>query len=370
MLALLSACSIIPNDGPSTRRMESAGLADSDRPIGNYTLLPLTADLAGNLQHATASRPAGARQSFPAARPLGLIGPGDKLQITLWEPNPTSGSLFERAGMNVTVRVETDGTIAVPYAGRIPVGGRSAAQAEAAILARMKSQSASIQVTVLTLEDVTNGVIVQGEVAHPGRVVLTPGAGNLLDALALAGGSRLPGHLAVVRLTRGSTTVTRDLNSVSAGSPDDVALAPGDRIEVAPVGKHFYAFGAVNRPGEQPYASGEMSLGQSLGRMSGLQDNRANPEAVFVFRRQPAELTRTLLANPDSATTDLTQVVYRLNMADPNSFFVAQNFQVAPNDVVFVSQIVVSEMNKFLSILVNLSGAAAVPRNFTPVGGF
>jgi polysaccharide export outer membrane protein len=363
-LALLaSGCSAIPTDGPSRRQVERGGERDAAEPIP-YTLITLDAPVAAAvLLHANATRPAAEDTRLAAGRPLGQIGIGDTLQVTMWEPNPTSGTLFERPGTNVTVRVGQDGTVAVPFAGRIRVADRSPAQAEAAILAEARSQSASVQVSLLTIEDQTNAVIVQGEVARPGRVALSPGSGRLLDVLALAGGARLPDHLAIVRITRGGVTITREMSRLVADPAADLQLAPGDRVQVSPIGRHFYAFGAVNRPGEQPYQSDEMSLAQSLGRMAGLQDARADPAAVFLFRRQPADLTRRLLTDAKQGAGDLTQVVFQVNMADPNSFFVMQNFRVEPNDIVYVSQSRITEITKFLQILVSLSSTVQVGRN-------
>jgi len=362
LVPLLGACSAIPADGPSRREIERA--RETAAAVG-YVLIPLDRAVAATVSEQAASRPNDvAERPLPPGRPLGQIGVGDTLQITLWEPNATSGTLFERPGANVTVRVGADGTVAVPYAGRIRVADRSPAQAEASILREARVQSASVQVSVLTVDDQTNQVIVQGDVVRPGRVMLNPGADRLLDVLALAGGSRLANHLATVHVIRGRAEFRQDLALLAANPVGDLRLAPGDRVQVKPIGRHFYAFGAVNRPGEQPYQADEMSLAQSLGRLAGLQDARADPAAVFVFRRQSAELTRMLL--PDGMATpadDLTRVVFQVNMADPNSFFVTQNFRVEPNDVLYVAQSRITEITKFLQILVSLSSSVQVGRN-------
>src|SRR5271168_5266028 len=129
---LVSGCSAIPADGPSARRVRS--ITPSDHPTP-YQLIRLDAEVAAAVtRYSRTLSPSPDAAPLPPGRPLGQIGVGDTLRVTLWEPNPTSGTLFDQPGSTVTVRVEPDGTIAVPYAGRVPVAGRTPALAEAAIL--------------------------------------------------------------------------------------------------------------------------------------------------------------------------------------------------------------------------------------------
>ena len=199
---------------------------------------------------------------------------------------------------------------------------------------------------MLVAEDVTNTVIVQGNVAKPGRYPVVPRASGLLDVLAAAGGAHTPERQTLVRVTRGDTSVTRTLSGLTAIRALESDLAPGDRVLVQPRLAYFYAFGAVNQPGEQAYDADDMSLAHTLARLRGLADNRADPAAVFVYRRQ-----------------DDTKTIYRLNLREPGGFFVAQLFPVLPDDLVYVSEAPVAEASKIFQVLTGLSGVGAVPRN-------
>ena len=121
---------------------------------------------------------------------------------------------------------------------------------------------------------------------------------------------------------------------------------------------YFYAFGAVNRPGEQPYDADDISLAHTLAKIEGLSDSRADPAAVFVYRRQSADLTRQLASGRDTAS-----VIYRLNLRDPNGFFVSQAFPVLPDDLIYVSEAPIAEAAKVFQVLTGLSAVGAVPRN-------
>ncbi len=335
----LAACSSVPGSGPRTAAIEQGTAA--------YTLVDLTPESAAAIKQATASRRTEPPVTLPHGRPAGQIGPGDLLQVTIWEPNPAGTSLTgDKNGLTTPVRVATDGTIGVPYVGRLRADGRTPAQVEAEISGRLAHQSSGAQVAVLVTEDVTNTVIVQGDVTKPGRYPVIPRASGLLDILALAGGPHTPDRQTLVRVTRGDISVTRTLSHLTNNHALEGDLVPGDRILVQPRLAYFYAFGAVNHPGEQAYDADDISLANTLARLQGLADNRADPAAVFVYRRQ------------DDAKT-----IYRLNLREPNGFFIAQQFPVLPDDLVYVSEAPIAEASKVFQILTGLSGVGAVPRN-------
>jgi polysaccharide export outer membrane protein len=218
-------------------------------------------------------------------------------------------------------------------------------------------------VSVLVTEDLTNNVIVQGDVAKPGRYAVVPSSTGLLDVLAMAGGAHTENHQSVVRVTRGGTAVTRTLTNVVDERDLETDLAPGDRVLVEPRDAYFYAFGAVLHPGEQPYNDDSISLARTLARIEGLNDNVANPAAVFVYRRQSADLTRQIMRTPTAPGQDLTHVIYRLNLRDPSGFFVSEAFPVLPDDLVYVSDAWIAEAAKVFQVVTGISSVGAVPRN-------
>lgn len=331
----LSACSAVPGNGPRT--------ADIERGDGSYTLIDLNAVNVRSVAVA-ATEP---KAVLPPGGANGMIGAGDLLKIALWEPNPAGTSLTaDKAGFDITTRVGIDGTIGVPYVGRVHAAGRTPAQMERAIEGRLASVSPGAQVAVLVTEDLTNDVIVQGDVGRPGRYPVVPGSSGVLDLLAMAGGAHTPNRQGVVRITRGDRAVTRTLSQLIGDHALETDLSPGDRILVMPRDAFYYAFGAVNRPGEQPFDADTLNLSNVLARLAGLSDDRADPAAVFVYRREVA-----------------AQTVFRLNLRDPGGFFVAQAFPVLPNDTIYVSNAPIAEAAKVFQLLIGVSNIGAMPRN-------
>jgi polysaccharide export outer membrane protein len=108
--------------------------------------------------------------------------------------------------------------------------------------------------------------------------------------------------------------------------------------------------GATARNEELNFEAQGISLAQALARAGGLQDLRANPEAVFIFRfEDPAVVGIT---NPKRTTADgRVPVVYRVNLRDPATFFMAQGFPMRNKDILFVADAPAAELQKFLNIV-------------------
>jgi polysaccharide export outer membrane protein len=144
----------------------------------------------------------------------------------------------------------------------------------------------------------------------------------------------------------------------------NLLLSPGDRVLVMQRVRYFYAFGAVARPGQQAYDDEEMSMARTLGRIAGLDDLKANPGGVFVYRRQSAELTRRIAGPALRADQDPTRVVYRIDLRDPMGFFVAEAFRIRPEDIVYVSNAPIADAIKVLQLINGVAAIGAVPRNY------
>lgn len=336
----LAACSTIPGSGPRT--------ADVEHGDGSYALIDLNTANVRSFTVAGAAEIAAPPQQLPPGRVNGLIGAGDMLKVALWQPDPAGTSLTaDKAGIETAERVGLDGTISVPYVGRLLATGRTPAQMERNIQARLAQISPGAQVAVLVTEDLTNDVVVQGDVGRPGRYPVVPGSSGVLDLLAMAGGVHTPNRQSLVRITRGATVVTRTFSQLIGDRSLEADLAPGDRILVLPRNAYFYAFGAVNRPGEQPYDADELNLANVLARLAGLSDDRADPAAVFVYRQKGAART-----------------IYRLNLREPAGFFVAQAFPVLPDDTIYVSNAPIADAAKVFQLLIGVSNIGAMPRNY------
>jgi polysaccharide export outer membrane protein len=358
----LSGCASLPESGPTTSVIMNASHAQKSP----YSLVELTPKTVASINAAfkgDALLKAQAKMShIPRPTPLGLINRGDVITLTMWEPNPTGTTLLGHGELNTEINVDNYGDVLIPYVGSFHAAGLSPDELGRAIRNRLDGAGHHIQVSVFDNSDLGTSVMVGGAVNRPGRVNLAPGSRTVLDALALAGGPNIPDFGGNIRVSRDGVPVTIPLDLLVHHTSLDVRLAAGDQVMVLPTNHFFYALGAVNAPGEHSYSGHSISLTKALAMIGGLNDNLAAPRGVFVFRREPASVTKHIVSKLTSSNRD--DVVYRLNMTSPDAFFVADTFKVRPDDVIYVSDAPVADLTKILQTISGVSNLGAIPRNF------
>ncbi len=356
VLLLVTGCAWVSRDGPRTGQIESVPTNDAGQQ--SYMVVDLNKDLS-TMVRAYHDTPAPvATAGFPLPRPYGLVGPGDVLRITIWEPAPQQGGIFTGArSPDLAAVVDQDGTISVPYAGRFSVRGLSLPLVETEIAGRLKGKAYNVQVSVQFADNVTSTVYLQGEVGHPGRFALTPGGNKLMSVIASAGGPKLQPHEAIVQVRRYDKTFSSDLYRIMNDPTLNIQLSPGDDVLISRRQDMFYAFGATRKVGQIPFSQHTTSLLQAMGAISGLQDERADPQGIFIFRREPKELA-SKLPQPSTqvASGDTIPVVYRVDMENPYSFFILDTFPVRPSDIVYVSNAPMTEVSKVMNAIMGSTG--------------
>lgn len=316
-------------------------------------------------------------QVFAGSQPTGYrVGPGDVLEVSVWEAPPAAlfgtAALDSRTGATSSrmtslpeQMISHEGRINVPFAGSIVAAGKSPQEIETEIARRLKGKANQPQVMVRVIRNATSNVTVVGEVAQSHRMPLTAKGERLLDAIAAAGGVRQPVNKVTVQLTRGTKVASMPLDQVVQAPGENVFLAPGDVVTVKFQPLSFTALGATGKNEEINFEAQGISLAQALARAGGVQDARADARGVFVFRfEDPMALDASLrsgLMTPDGRAP----VVYRLDLKNPASFLVAQNFPVRNKDVVYVSNAPAAELQKFMNIVTSSIFSAANLINLT-----
>ncbi|MGF6572926.1 polysaccharide export outer membrane protein [Paraburkholderia sp. GAS333] len=297
-----------------------------------------------------------------------VIGPGDVIEVTIWEAPPAMlfGSKVDLSqtssgASSVTLptqMVAADGTISIPFAGRVNVAGRTTEQIESSVVAYLKGKANQPQVLVAVAKNNASNVTIVGEVNNSRMMPLTPKGERLLDALAFAGGLKQTVSHMAVQLSRGETTATMSLDSVIRDPKQNVMLKPGDVVTALFQPQTFSVLGATGKNDEIPFEAQGISLAQALARSGGLNDNRADARGVFVFRFEDAKLVDNV--DPSvKAENGKVPVVYEIDLRDPAAFFVTQNFPIQNRDVVYVSNSPGAEFRKFLTYVVMVATPAA-----------
>ncbi|HJU19592.1 MAG TPA: polysaccharide biosynthesis/export family protein [Stellaceae bacterium] len=360
--AALAACSSLPTAGPTASAVTDEQVKNAQR---RYDVVDVSAPVVAALQ-------AQPRPSFEAAfhrygkPPPPKIGVGDTVSVTIWEA--AAGGLFSSSptdhlttGSHSVVIPEqvvaNDGAISVPYAGRVPVAGHTAEEVQNIIQQRLVGKALQPQVIVTVPKSVNYAVTVSGEVVSGARLPLSPNGDRLLDLIAAAGGAKAPVYETFVRLSRGGVTVTLPMERLVDVPAENIYGWPGDVLTLVVIPRHFSVLGATGQNAQLEFNAARMTLVQALARAGGLQDQRSDPEGVFLFRYEPPAVLHALHAPPLGTGPDgNSPVVYRLNMRDANSYFLAQRFPLENNDIIYVANARLDELQKFFTLLNTLTG--------------
>ena len=359
LVSAVSNCSFLPGSGPIA--IQVANQEGDNASLGGYILI----DIDERVASITSGQP---RESFKRVfkdvgpSPDLRIGVSDSVVVTIWEA--AAGGLFSAAATdrNLTAGSRTatipeqvvarDGTIKVPYAGRIRVAGMRPADVEDAIVKALQGKAIEPQAVVTISKNLSNTVTVGGEVASGIRVPLSTKGDRILDAIAGAGGIRISAHDAFIRLTRHKYTVSIAYNTLLNNPEENIYVLPSDVITVVRDPQTFTAFGATGRSEKVAFDTAGITLEEVIAKAGGLLDNRADPGGIFLLRFEPTRLAAELAPNrPLRSAGDLVPVIYRLNLRDANSFFLARSFPIKDKDILYVSNSASDPVQKFLGLV-------------------
>ena len=292
-----------------------------------------------------------------------VVGKGDVLEISIWEAPPAllfSNALLDTRGVAAGVTraalfpeqtIASTGTITVPFAGTLRADGMTLQQIEAAIAERLKGKANQPQVIVRLARNASSSVTVVGEVSRSSLVPLTPRGERLLDALAEAGGVRQPVGKMSVQVTRGDLVASLPLETIIRDPRQNIQLRPGDVITALHQPFSLTVLGATGKNEELNFEAQGITLAQALARAGGLQDARADSSGMFIFRLEdPAVFAHQTAPLPLDADGRVP-VIYRVDLKNPATFFVAQRFPMRDRDVVYVANADAAELQKFLNLL-------------------
>ena len=362
LACLLAGCSALPTAGPTARDVKR-------QEVENDQLRFALVDIDDNVVTVLNAAP---HESFQArfkkygkpAQPR--IGIGDSIVVSIWEA--AGGGLF---GASPTDHVSTgsrtvtipeqivgqDGGISVPFAGRVPVAGRFPTEVQRAIEQRLVEKAIEPQVIVSVTKSLANSVTVAGEVVTGARVPLSVRGDRLLDLIAAVGGAKAPVYETFVRLSRAGVTATIPMETLVSKPAENIYAQPGDVLTLVRLPQSFSVFGAAGTNALIPFTAERMTLVEALAKAGGLQDLRSDPAGVFLFRYEPP-ITVKALGRPvlPSGPGGTTPVVYRLDLRNAKSYFLAQRFPIEDKDIIYVANADLNELQKFFSLLNTLTG--------------
>ncbi len=358
VLIASSGCTILPASGPASHDVVST---QSTSPEAlPYSLIRLTPDAIETL---AANRPRFAR-FFPSRPGPGEIrfGIGDVVSVTIFEAS--SGGLFipieagTRPGNFITLPqqpVDNAGNITVPYAGSIPTRGRTPVEVQQSIIDALRNRAIEPQAVVSLVDQRTSLISVLGDVNSPARFPANYAGERILDAITRGGGPKSQGFDSWVMLERDGRRATLPFGALVYEPANNVHVRPDDTIYVYREQQTFLAFGAYGQQGQQggqfPFDQWRLSLAEAVAKAGGLNDARADPASVFVYRGEPRKLVEQLGGDASKNEGPIIPVIYQVNFRDPAGYFLATQFQMRNKDVIYISNAVAVESAKLMNYI-------------------
>jgi polysaccharide export outer membrane protein len=372
---MVAGCSSLPTAGPTASDVKNQEIKDSEV---RFDLVEIDDNVVAAL---LASRGENFHTRFKkyGRPPQPRIGVGDSVVVSIWEA--AGGGLFgasatdhvSAGSRSVTIpeqMVGQDGGISVPFADRVPVAGRLPVEVQKTIERRLAEKAIEPQAIVTITRSVTNSATVTGEVIAGARVPLSLKGDRLLDLIAAAGGAKTPLYETFVRLSRDGITATIPMEMLVSDPAENIYAYPGDVLTLVRLPQSFTVFGATGLNTQVNFTAEKMTLVEGLAKAGGLLDLRSDPAGVFLFRFEPPGIVKTL-GRPQLGTgpEGSSPVVYRLDLSDAKSYFLAQRFPIHDKDIIYVANADLNELQKFFTLLNTLTGpviTGIVVRNSAP----
>ena len=347
LCSALAACSYLPREGPLAIDIERQS-ADHE-----YVIVDVNANIVNTLG---SLHPIGFNNRFlrrTKAAPRSTIGVGDVLAVTIWEAG--EGGLFSnqtsKSATFPEVVVNRRGTISLPYAGLVKVSGKTPQSVQKSIIKRLDGQAIRPQVMVTTVKNEHNTIVVNGDVAKPGRYPISLDGDRLLDVIAAAGGTKFPARETYVTFIRGDKRAQQLVTNVIEDPSENIYVARGDRVYLSHDPKRYTVLGAVTKPGIYVFQSARINVLEAVASAGGLLDNRADSSGLFVFRYERPETLDSVGVRYTRKINRRVPTIYRIDMSHAKSYFYAQSFLLQDKDSVFVSNAKGVEVYKMLRII-------------------
>ena len=344
--ALLSACVMAPGMRMAQNPTVPVKAGDASEPAIAVPITEIDLDLVKQLRAGVGDGESDRIRSLLSEPQSYLLGPGDVLQITVWDhpelataagPQPQAAPRPSDPVQGFVI--DDQGNLQFPYAGSVHAAGLTVAQLRQRLLGLLSKVFQTPQVTVRVASFRSKQVYVEGQVHIPGAVPINDIPTTVYEAINRAGGFTANADESRLELLRGGVAYPLDLARMAgrAQSPGDILLQNGDVLRVSTRADNgAFVLGEVNRPVTAlPKTNGALTLSDALAQAGSINSSTADAAEIYVIRG-------SLSSRP---------AIYHLDAKSPVAMVLANEFDLRPKDIVYVDNNGLVRFNRFLTLL-------------------
>ena len=282
-----------------------------------------------------------------------LIQPGDMLTVQIWDSSENSllTSIDQRVAPLGEIEVASNGSIFVPYVGKISVVGMTPDLAREELQSALEAIVPSAQVQLALTEGRSNSVDLVGGVNVPGAYPLPDRNYTVLSLLAAGGGASPAIQNPQIRLMRGGSIYGTSVTQLLDKPQLDTLLRGGDRVFLEEDDRYFLSFGASGEEDLHPFTKDRMSAMDAVSIMGGINERQADPQGLLILREYAPEDVRPGVRGPRQ-----TRVVFTINLTSTDGLFSARKFQINPGDLVVASESPINDALTISNVIGNFFG--------------
>jgi polysaccharide biosynthesis/export protein len=278
-----------------------------------------------------------------------VIRPGDRISLTVWDNDPNS--LLTAAGQKqvaiADLPVSPQGTVFVPYLEEVVVAGQTPDQARRMIQTQLDAILPSAQLQLDVAPGRRSSVDLLGGVARPGSYPLPDRNFSVLNLVSAGGGVAADIAHPQLRLLRDGQVYRIALDRLKEDPRLDAVLRGGDTLSIEEDERSFTALGAAGTQAVVPFGRARVTALDAVSMIGGVAPDRGAPGGILVLRDYPAAAVRADgIAGPDRP-----QVVFTLDLTAADGLFAARHFEIAPGDLVLVTEAPVNSVRMILGII-------------------
>lgn len=348
---LPAACSTLPGGAPVSRDIVN----EAAQPEADFALYPVTRAFLPSVAQWPAT---GAYEVLPwlpyrQGAKTQIIQPGDTLSIQVWDSN--DNSLLTAPQQRMTqlqgMKVAQDGSIFMPYLGKVSVRGMTPDLARENLQKSLETIVPSAQVQLSMAEGRNNSVDLVSGVARPGSYPMPDRNYTVMGLISAGGGIGLNLNNPQIRLVRGANIYGTSVQNLLNNPRLDTLLRGGDRVFVEEDERYFLSFGATGTEAMHTFTKDDMSAMDAISITGGLQDNSADAKGILILREYPASAVAPGVRGPRK-----TRVVFTLDLTTAEGLFSARQFDINPQDLVIATEAPINDAVSVAGLIGNFVG--------------